>query len=57
MMNEDVAQPDVEAGLQEDQRTSAATIEHTEIRVDVSKHQNDPVITTGKNDAPGVKVY
>lgn len=56
MMNEDTAQPDVEAGLEGEKRSSAATIEHTEIHVDVTKHHhNDPVITTGKNDAPGVK--
>lgn len=57
MMNEDIAQTEIEAGIQDEKRNSAATIEHTEVHVDLSKtNNNDPVITTGTTDTPGVKV-
>lgn len=51
-MNEDSAQPDVEAGPMETHRNSAATIEHTEVHIDIKKKQDPdrPAIHTSPND-------
>lgn len=55
MMSQGVS-PDVEEALANTTRHSAATIDHTEVHIDLSKNNNAPVITTGSLDVPGVKV-
>lgn len=56
-MNEDTNQPEVVEALSNGQRNSAATIEHTEVHIDVGQgHTNThPVISTGKSGEPEVR--
>ncbi|KAL4226230.1 hypothetical protein ACF0H5_014214 [Mactra antiquata] len=56
MMSEDISQPEVEGTLPSENRNSAATIDHTEVHIDVTKKTDGPAVITSSNaETPGVK--